>query len=312
MHLLVDLENVQPTAAAVAGWMGATGKAWIFYGANQLKLLPAFRALGDRVTLVPISRPGANSLDFHLVFYLGHLAAKSPTSAFTVLSKDKGYDPAIKHAQMLDFAVRRVAALPPVAKTKPLTTGKKPASAPAAKKATPARPAAPKLRALAAPKKVARKVAPKPAVAPVARKVALARPGRAKAAPATTKATPANAKAAPGQPKAASVVAKGTPAVAKATQGKGNPARAVRAPEASAKGTPVQAAAKKAAPSVYDQVLKDLQGRRRPAMLAALLRLIESKVGSSATPTQVLAILNRLKSTRAIRVVAGQLSYGID
>jgi uncharacterized protein YllA (UPF0747 family) len=74
----------------------------------------------------------------------------------------------------------------------------------------------------------------------------------------------------------------------------------------------VHAVAKKPAPSAYDRVLKDLQGSRRPATLAALLRLIESKLGSSATPTQVQALLNRLKSARAIRVVAGQLSYGID
>ena len=77
MHLLVDLENVQPTAAEVAAWMGASGRVWIFYAPQQLKLLRSFGALGDRVTLVPISRPGSNSLDFHLVFYLGQIGRAS-------------------------------------------------------------------------------------------------------------------------------------------------------------------------------------------------------------------------------------------
>lgn len=173
--------------------MGAAGKAWIFYGANQLKLLPAFSAIGDRVTLVPISRPGTNSLDFHLVFYLGHLAAKSPESEFTVLSKDKGYDPAIKHAQMLKFAVRRIAGLQPAAKAKMSAPAKK--AAPAAK-TVPAGPAA-KKKPAAAPKKTAKKVAPKSAAATAAKKTAPAARGKPKparavgTAPVPVKPTPA-------------------------------------------------------------------------------------------------------------------------
>jgi hypothetical protein len=110
-HLLVDLENVQPTPGAVAAWMGSDHKAWIFYGPHQKKLLPSFEALGPRVTLVPIFRPGENSLDFHLVLYLGYLAAGNPASEFTVLAKDKGYDPAIAHARLLKLTVKRISAL---------------------------------------------------------------------------------------------------------------------------------------------------------------------------------------------------------
>ena len=116
-HLLVDLENVRPSAAAVADWMGAEGKAWIFYGPHQHKSLPSFRAMGDDVTLIPISRPGANSLDFHLIFYLGYLAAGNPKSEFKVLTKDTGYDPAIEHARILEFDVKRIDALSSVSYT---------------------------------------------------------------------------------------------------------------------------------------------------------------------------------------------------
>ena len=200
MHLLVDLENVQPAAAAVAAWMGAAGKAWIFYAPQQLKLLPSFSALGDRVTLVPISRPGSNSLDFHLVFYLGHLAAKNPESEFTVLSKDKGYDPAIKHAQMLKFAVKRVAALQTVNKAKRSPPAAKAAPAKKTKSASAA-----KKKAAAPPKKASAKAASKTAAAPAAKKVApgtpkkktapVARPAQApaKTAPAKTASKKASA-----------------------------------------------------------------------------------------------------------------------
>ncbi|MEQ1807595.1 MAG: PIN domain-containing protein [Burkholderiaceae bacterium] len=262
MHLLVDLENVQPSAAEVAAWMGASGRAWIFYAPQQLKLLPGFGSLGERVTLIPISRPGSNSLDFHLVFYLGHLAAKNPEAEFTVLSKDKGYDPAIKHAQMLRFAVKRVAALPAVAKVRPL---------PIAKKAAPARSAKPtnlavKKKPVAAPKKVLAKATSKAAAAPVAKKVAQ---GAAK-----KKTTPT-----------------------------------VQAPQAFAKPVPVKSAAMKALATIYDQVLKDLQGTNRPASLPALERHIQSKIGGTAAPAKVQTLINRLKSAGAIRVADGRLSY---
>jgi len=186
-HLLVDLENIQPIASAVADWIGAEGKAWIFYGPHQHKLLASFQALGDRVTLIPISRPGANSLDFHLVFYLGYLAAGDPKSNFTVLAKDTGYDPAIAHARLLTFAVKRISALGSVpansgleesvktTRPRPATIStKSPAAAKSAvKKSLLAKKAAPanKLAAAKVPtaaKKVAKTVPAPRAAAPVA------------------------------------------------------------------------------------------------------------------------------------------------
>ncbi|MDT3678870.1 MAG: hypothetical protein ROZ64_08545 [Burkholderiaceae bacterium] len=67
MHLLIDLENVQPTAHAVDVWIGVDGTAWIFHSPQQQRLLAAFEALGERDAGANLSsRP--NSLDFHLVF----------------------------------------------------------------------------------------------------------------------------------------------------------------------------------------------------------------------------------------------------
>lgn len=157
MHLLVDLENVQPPAQAVDLSIGVEGTAWIFYSPQQQKLLAAFEALGDRVTLVPISRPGPNSLDFHLVFYLGYLASRNATSKYVLLSKDRGYDPVIKHAQLLGFSLRRVSALEsaPIVSgsntTRSAPTAKPTPKSPAKKAGTPKKAA---VRKSAQPKKV--------------------------------------------------------------------------------------------------------------------------------------------------------------
>lgn len=106
--LLVDLESVQPAPTDVGRWIREEGSAWIFHGPHQKKTLPQYEALGPRVTLVPISRCGKNSLDFHLVFYLGYLTARNPKGTFAVLSRDKGYDPAITHARTLEFDLLRI------------------------------------------------------------------------------------------------------------------------------------------------------------------------------------------------------------
>jgi hypothetical protein len=140
--LLVDLESVQPAPTDVESWMSDKGSAWVFHGSHQLKLLPKYAALGRRVTIIPISRPGRNSLDFHLVFYLGYLAARNPNGQFAVLSKDTGYDPAITHARTLAFDLLRIEELG--------TEGAEPAKA---GKAATTKPSAP--RPSIAPKKAA-------------------------------------------------------------------------------------------------------------------------------------------------------------
>lgn len=111
VHLLIDLENVQPSPLEVEAWLGEAGEAWVFYGPHQLKRKAAFEVDSPRSTLVPIARPGANSLDFHLVFYLGYLAAKHPECRFVVLAKDTDYDPPIAHANTLAFSVERLQSL---------------------------------------------------------------------------------------------------------------------------------------------------------------------------------------------------------
>ncbi|SDZ70642.1 NYN domain-containing protein [Variovorax sp. YR266] len=92
--------------------MGENGEAWIFYGEHEIGLLAQYMELGDRVSLVDISKPGKNSLDFHLVLYLGYLVGRhEPGARFVIVAADGDYDPAIVHARSKGRQVERVEAL---------------------------------------------------------------------------------------------------------------------------------------------------------------------------------------------------------
>ncbi|MBT2305429.1 hypothetical protein J7E70_34105 [Variovorax paradoxus] len=94
--------------------MGANGEAWFFYGEHEIGLLAQYMELGDRVSLVDISKPGKNSLDFHLVLYLGYLVGRhEPGARFVIVATDGDYDPAIVHARSKGRQVERVEVLGP-------------------------------------------------------------------------------------------------------------------------------------------------------------------------------------------------------
>jgi hypothetical protein len=111
-YVLVDLQNRKPPFEHVEACIGETGEAWIFYGEQELELLPNYWQIGRQVSIVPISRPGNNSLDFHLVLYLGYLVAKDRKARFIVVAADRDYDPAIAHAFGEGIDVIRVTELP--------------------------------------------------------------------------------------------------------------------------------------------------------------------------------------------------------
>jgi len=113
-YLLIDLQNRQPAPEHVASWMGANGEAWVFYGEQEIGLLAQYMELGGRVSLVDISKPGKNSLDFHLVLYLGYLVGRrEPGARFVIVAADGDYDPAIVHARSKGQQVERVEVLGP-------------------------------------------------------------------------------------------------------------------------------------------------------------------------------------------------------
>ena len=98
-YVLIDLENVQ--VEALTALIDDHFKVLVFVGATQAKLpydlVAAMQRLGDRAEYIKIAGTGPNALDFHIAFYIGQLSAKDPTAYFHVVSKDKGFDPLIKH-----------------------------------------------------------------------------------------------------------------------------------------------------------------------------------------------------------------------
>jgi hypothetical protein len=108
--VLVDFENVQPSKIAALNGSSAF-KVKVFLGANQTKLpvdmALALQRLGSHAEYIQIDGNGSNALDFHIAFYIGRLAAQTPDAEFEIISKDKGFDPLIRHLGSLGIRCRR-------------------------------------------------------------------------------------------------------------------------------------------------------------------------------------------------------------
>lgn len=98
-YVLIDYENVQPSALSVLE--KEHFKVIVFVGANQAKVTfdvaAQLQRLGSSASYVKISGNGPNALDFHIAYYIGHLAAAEPDAYFHIISKDTGFDPLIAH-----------------------------------------------------------------------------------------------------------------------------------------------------------------------------------------------------------------------
>jgi hypothetical protein len=96
--LLIDYENIQK--------VDLTGipediTVMIFVGQSQknipFDLVQQAQRFGERVEWVKIDGQGSNALDFHIAFYLGRLQASHERACLVILSKDKGFDPLVRH-----------------------------------------------------------------------------------------------------------------------------------------------------------------------------------------------------------------------
>lgn len=134
-YILIDFENVQP--ANLDGLTKGVHRIRVFVGASQSKIsfetARALQAFGDAAEYVQITGSGHNALDFHIAYYLGRLTAEQPRAQFTIVSKDTGFDPLVKHMTANGYACRRVASI-----------GAAVGQAPKAEKPAPARTRAPK------------------------------------------------------------------------------------------------------------------------------------------------------------------------
>jgi hypothetical protein len=119
-YVLIDYENVQPRSLEplVAG----PDRILVFTGIRQTKIPTDFadsmQKFGSNAEYVRLATGGSNQLDFHIAFYLGQLSAKHPDAEYLVVSRDKGYDPLIKHLNAQHVACRRCAALEDVRPTR--------------------------------------------------------------------------------------------------------------------------------------------------------------------------------------------------
>lgn len=108
-YVLIDFENVQPKNLSILA--AHPFKVFVFIGASQTKVprhvAVAMQALGDRAQYVEIDGNGPNALDFHIAYYIGELAAADPTGSYHIISKDRGFDPLIRHLKGKKIQVRR-------------------------------------------------------------------------------------------------------------------------------------------------------------------------------------------------------------
>ena len=121
--LLVDYENVQQLDFTS---LSERVTVVVFVGASQkalpIELVASAQHLGERVKWQSVEGGGSNALDFHIACHLGRIFETLPQAVCTVLSKDKGFDPLLRHLRKLGLKCRRVDTWPSPSK-KPLKDG---------------------------------------------------------------------------------------------------------------------------------------------------------------------------------------------
>jgi hypothetical protein len=142
-YVLIDFENVQPKELGAFG--GGRFKVIVFVGHGQtsvpIGLARALQALGGAGSYVQIEGRGPNALDMHIAYYIGKLAGDEPGAAFHVVSRDRDYDPLIRHLKTQGITCARwktvaeIGAEHPPAPAAPRANAAKPARKASAKPA---------------------------------------------------------------------------------------------------------------------------------------------------------------------------------
>jgi PIN domain len=259
-HILVDFENVQPSALDIGLVPGAGVRLAIFRGPGQMKysadIAEAWQPLGANVTFIRCAKAGRNAVDMHIAFYLGELVAAQAGAGqgarFFIVSRDTDFDPLLMHIRSQGFEAARVASIKAA-----LSGGAPDKPEPRAAKTRSRRGKAEVAPAPAAPEKPAKRAAKK---APVAKK--------------------AVAKKAPVAKKAESLIPVPAPRSRRA-------ARLTQAPVVSVPN----------APDARAKVIESLQrmGEKRPTKRKGLERHIESHLGRNLEPGQLETLMSQLE-----------------
>jgi PIN domain len=110
--LLVDFENVQQVDLAR---LDNSFQIIIFVGAAQksipIELVTKAQKLGSRIEWQRVDATGSNALDFFIACQLGRVLERSPQRQCIVLSKDKGFDPLLRHLNKTGLQCTRLNSL---------------------------------------------------------------------------------------------------------------------------------------------------------------------------------------------------------
>jgi PIN domain-containing protein len=110
--LLVDFENVQQVDLAR---LDDSFQIIIFVGAAQksipIELVTHAQKLGSRIEWQRVDANGSNALDFFIACQLGRVLERSLQLQCIVLSKDKGFDPLLRHLNKTGLQCKRLNSL---------------------------------------------------------------------------------------------------------------------------------------------------------------------------------------------------------
>ena len=110
--LVVDFENVQQVDLAR---LDDSFQRIIFVGAAQkslpIELVTNAPKLGSRIEWQRVDANGSNALDFVIACQLGRVLERSPQLQCIVLSKDKGFDPLLRHLNKTGLQCKRLNSL---------------------------------------------------------------------------------------------------------------------------------------------------------------------------------------------------------
>lgn len=100
IHLMLDLENVQPEAAELEQVRGPHFRLWVAHGPQQKSFTAdrakAWQPLGENVHFIQSTKPGKNALDLHIAFCIGEASEVDRRDRveghYIIVSKDKDFD----------------------------------------------------------------------------------------------------------------------------------------------------------------------------------------------------------------------------
>lgn len=284
-YILVDFDNVKPTAADIGLARGDKFRLIVVRGPQQTRyeadLAEALHDMGPQVSFTRCARAGKNAADMQIAYLLGELIATLPAGAqgstrFVVISRDKDFDPLLAYLQGRGVEASRAAGFKAALGGKGVETVR-PAKTP--KAVAPA--------ASAPARSAAKKAAKRPAAAK-----------KSSAAPAATESR-------------AAAKAGGRPASKRSTSSASRGAAKSAQQSTAAHAAARTAARGPATPDPFARLVEGLQrkGDERPGKRKGLERFIESHLGRKLAPGQVDELIAQLERDGVIAFRDNKVEY---